>query len=160
MVTFGLFIENALQKQRTPENVKFTLKDRDAHGYPSLYRLYMEASDITEWDFANAHFDSYDHWLKLCDCDWFKPYLTKWRRDLEVKLKSQALKGVIDKAASNDKDKLQALKYLLDKGYTSKEQPKRGRPSKLEIAREVQRQVFLDTEVQQDLQRISKTEIN
>ncbi len=84
--------------------------------FPSLYLLYKEANDITEYDFASTYLESYDHWLKLCKCTWFKQdYLRRWRRDLELKQKATALKQIVKEASSSSKNSFQANKFLFEK---------------------------------------------
>lgn len=122
----------------------YTLKDIDlthkGKFYPSLYKLYIKMSDVTEYDFANLYFESYQHWAELCEMDFFKPYIHRWRKELELKVKSGALKEIIEQSVSEDpKKRLEAAKYLYEKVYVGDKHSK-GRPSKKEIKAEAQRQ--------------------
>lgn len=136
-------------------NVLYTLKDKDHKGYPSLYRLYIEMEDTTEWEFANTYLDGWDHWQKLLRCKWFQPYVERWRHELELKLKARHLRYVKDAALGDGKDKLAANKYLLDKGYTiQQEGAKRGRPSKAEIAKKTEEEMEFEKLVKADLDRM------
>jgi hypothetical protein len=136
-----------------PEEVRYTLKDEDGD-YPSLYKLYMEMEDVTEWEFAKAHIGSYDTWTKLCAAGWFKETIARWRKELELKLKARHLREVKAIADKGGKDALTANKYLLDKGYVVAEQPKRGRPTKNEIAEKADALARFDSETKEDLERI------
>lgn len=144
----------------TEENKKgalYTLKDEEHHGLPSLYQLYMEMEDITEFEFANKYLLNYSHWLELSETSWFKPYVEKFRRDLELKLKARHLNRTKAIAYSNAKESFQALKYLLDKGWEKPAQgeTKRGRPSKDEIHKEAVRQLEVSRQLDDDFIRIT-----
>lgn len=125
----ALFYETVNADKST---VIYTLKDEDHEGFPSLYRLYMETSDSTEYDFAVRYLDGWEHWEMLCKCNWFKPYVSRWRRELEVKLRSQALKAIKDVADTREhKDSLSANRFLLEKGWVKKQE--KGRPKQEDI---------------------------
>ena len=66
--------------------VLYTLKDYDievgGRAIPSIHRLYVEAEDPVEYDFANRYFDNWNHWDKLRSGTWFKPYLDSMRAEL------------------------------------------------------------------------------
>ena len=150
----GLFFETCLSPDKA--SVLYTLKQEDHLGYPSLYRLYLEAGDPTEYSFACLYLESYDHWEMLCECVWFKPYLAKWRKDLEMKIKSEALARIMAEAR-NDKSpsKFTANKFILEKGWEPKDgQSKRGRPSKDEIAKAAVQHLEADRQLIEDMSRI------
>jgi hypothetical protein len=136
--TQQLFIEQADRK----EEAVYTVRDEDytpgslvsgkAEGrvYPSLYRLYMEACDLGEFDFANKYLLSYDHWLRLCEAGFFRPLIKKWRRDLRAKLRSEAYRNIIlESLDPKNKNYYNANRYLesLEKEETKKG---KGRPTK------------------------------
>jgi hypothetical protein len=127
-LTKGLFYEVSFPSKET---VMYTLKNHDHMGYPSLYRLYMEEADPTEWSVSQKYFDGWDHWELVCNSSFFKPYIEKWRRDLDLQIKSQALAKIRAEAKTTSKDSVMANKYLLEKGWEAKSS--RGRPSKAEI---------------------------
>lgn len=134
----------------------YTLRDKDYKGYPSLYRLYMEEADITEWRFVQKYLYSWDHWELLCNSSWFKPYIAKWRKELELKLRSEALQKVRAVAANTGhKQTLEANKYLLSGNWMPKAEAKgRGRPSKEEIKEEANRMAVEEKKLQDDLERV------
>lgn len=134
-LTKALFFEtNIIDKSQ----VVYTLKDHDHLGFPSLYRLYMEEEDLIEFDFANKHLDSYQHWEELCNCEWFKDHVSRWRKELHLKIQSKALKAIKAKSRTDSKDALAAQRYLLERGWEPKntDTNRRGRPSKEEIKKE------------------------
>jgi len=133
--------------------VVYTLKDEDHEGFPSLYRLYMEASDPTEYQFAIRHLDGWEHWEMLCKCSWFKPYLSRWRRELEVKLRSDALAHIKDLSdLKNHKDSFAASKFLLEKKWIDK--PTKGRPKQEDIDKQAIILAEDENRLKEDFQRI------
>lgn len=151
----GLFFETVGADK---ERVLYTLKDRDHEGFLSLYRLYMESNDPTEWTFANKYLENWAHWERLTECSWFKSYIERWRRELTLKLKSEALSRVIRESKTNSKESFMANKYLLDKGWedkASKEPNTRGRPSKDEVKKAAKEIALNEDRLTKDFQRIS-----
>ena len=114
----------------------YTLSDEDSLTKPSLRKLYLEERDPLEHTFANKYLYNWEHWQTLCSCDWFKPYVESWRKELEVQIRSEALVKVVEEAKDpSNRNYFQALRYLLDKGYLEDDSPKkgRGRPKKPEV---------------------------
>jgi len=149
----GLFYETTLVNK---SSVVYTLKDQDHQGYPSLYRLYMEKEDQTEYEFAVAYLEGYEHWEMLCKCTWFKPHLIRWRNELELKLKARYLsKLVVDAEDSTSKTQLISAKYLIEKGWEPKQGSPRGRPSKAEIATEAERIALTEDRILEDFNRLA-----
>lgn len=126
-----LFYERTIPATR--KKVLYTLKDQDHEGYPSLYQKYLEANDPTEYQFAQECFESYEHWLFLTGQAWFKPYLERFRRDLETRIRSKALKSIIAESKSGSKNAFMANKYLLEKGWKDTPKHTKGAPTKLDI---------------------------
>lgn len=151
LYTRGLFLEEV---RDDPSSVVYTLKDTDHKGFPSLYRLYMETADPTEYKFAVSYLEGWDHWQELSSADWFQPYVTRWRQELSVKIRSELISNILsvarDKAHNSS---FQANRYLLEASETSK----RGRPSKDEVRAEVKRQALLDKDFKDDAARILST---
>lgn len=149
----GLFYETTLSDKST---VVYTLKDRDHEGYPSLYRLYMETDDPTEYLFATQYLDGWDHWETLCQCTWFKPYIDKWRRELEIKHRAMALQNIKRLAADpGSKEYHQANKFLVSAGWVETEKRKRaGRPSKEEVSKAAKEMAHEAKQLEEDLARI------
>ena len=51
---------------------------------------------------VHTTYESWEHWDTLCDQPWFKPYILRWRRELEAKIKSLALERILKKANDGD----------------------------------------------------------
>jgi hypothetical protein len=152
-LTRGLFYETTLADK---EGVIYTLKDDDYLGYRSLKRLYLDSNDPTEYTFATRHLGGVDHWDRLVDCSWFKPYVSQWRRELELKVRAEALLRVREIAQDPDhKGSLAANKMLLDGAWkTGETGTKRGRPSKAAIHEEATRLVLINDSVNDDMKRL------
>lgn len=130
LITKNLFKEISTN----PEKVVYSLEREDSD-YPSLYKLYLKLEDLTEFEFANKYFESYEHWKIICQTDWFHSYIAGWREELELKIRAKALTSLINRMEG---DPITA-KYLLDKNWVEKLHEKnpvvnlRGRPSKQDI---------------------------
>jgi hypothetical protein len=147
----GIFYETSTSKP----NVVYTLKDFDHKGYPSLYRLYMEEADPTEYLFATKHLESWEHWLALCEAPWFKKHVHRWRQELELKAKAQAIAVIVKASKGDGRDAVQAAKYLAEKGW-DKSPTSRGRPSKDQV-NEAARDIAHDSlRLEEDFQRITE----
>lgn len=147
-----LFFETAQNR----DNVIYTLKreDHTVDGvtYESLHRLFLEADDVTEYQFALSCLDSWDHWSMLSNCTWFQPYILRWREELEVKQRSRALATIMAASKGPTRDAFVAAKYIAE-GW-DKPKTGRGRPSKVEIKQEAQRIVEDKTKVDADYLRL------
>jgi hypothetical protein len=116
------------------DTILYTLKDEDHLGYPSLYRLYMEMDDITEYQFATTYFHSWAHWDELSQSGWFQPYISKWREELLLRRKMRHIREIERIASEGGKDSLAAQKYLLERAWEKNATPRKrvGRPDKPE----------------------------
>lgn len=150
----ALFYEETLADKTT---VVYTLKRHDHLGYPSLYRLYMEMDDPTEYNFAVAYLDGWHHWEMLTECNWFKPHLHRWRRELEVRTKARSLLSIRETAASEGKEAYQANKFLLSTGWKDKSSRGAGRPSKDEINKVAKTMAQDARDLEDEFQRIQGT---
>lgn len=158
----GLFYETTLADK---SSVSYTLKDWDHTvedtTYPSLYRLYLEKEDLTEYEFANAYLDGWEHWEMLTNCNWFKPYVERWRKELSLKVKAKALSRLKAEAASSSKNAFVANRFLIEKGWVESEGSSkgRGRPSKEEVKAAAHEIAITDKRIDEDYARLVK-EIN
>ena len=150
--TKALFYEQTLADKAS---VVYTLKDRDHKGYDSLYRLYMDYDDLTEYEFAHAHLGGWEHWKLLCECSWFKPYIARWREELHLRHAAMALRQVKRIASTNDNGSMAANRYLLEKGWEKNLNPV-GRPTKEAIKRKAKEMVLTNEEIDKDHARIFK----
>jgi hypothetical protein len=121
-LTQGLFYETTTDKS----TAVYSIED--------LREKYLTIADPTEYRFATECLGGWDHWIALSEASFFQKYIEKWRNELEVKLRSAAVAGIILQANQGGRDSFQANKYLADRGYDNPRQTK-GRPKKEDIAR-------------------------
>lgn len=164
LLTRGLFWETAPDER---VYAIYTITDKDKHilcndpvgvkTYPSLYRLYMECADPTEYEFAKAHLAGWQHWLMISNSSWFKEYADIWREELEIRIRSQAVRQIELEARTGGKNTFQASKYLADAGWAprgSKINPV-GRPTQERIKKEAERLNQLELDIIDDHQRLN-----
>ena len=150
-----MFFEHAISKA----NVLFTLKDRDhtvaGKTYPSLYRLYMEENDPTEYLFAMKHLDGWAHWVSLSSSSFFREYVLRWREELELRFRAEALYNISVMAKAGGREAFQASKYLVDGNYLPKKNTK-GRPSKAQISEAATQMAEEDKRLKDDFSRLAQ----
>jgi hypothetical protein len=146
----ALFYEIALEPNR--DYVLYTLKQEDHNGYPSIHRLFVEANDPTEYEFAKKYFASWSHWKMVRECSWFKPSYEAMKEELEMKIRSNALRDLRE-SSEDPKNTVQVNKYLLDRGWADKTDT-RGRPSKQKIKEEADKLIKENDVVENDFARI------
>jgi hypothetical protein len=135
--------------------VVYTLKDQDHEGYKSLYQLYMRIGDPTEVRFADACFENFDHWKKVSECKWMQPFVNRWREELELRIRSEALAAVLHTARDeHSKFSYEANKYLLSGQWKPGSKDSVGRPSKEKIKREAEKLFQDEKETLEDFKRI------
>lgn len=153
--TKGLFYETASKT----DSVLYTLKDRDYKDYPSLYKLYMQEQDDTEYLFATKYLEGWEHWEMLCQCTWFQPFIERWRKEMYLLKTAELLKVIkVEATSAESKNRFTAAKYLLDREWernVPSSKKKRGRPSKEEVQGELAREVQDKKRQLEDLDRIN-----
>lgn len=147
----GLFFEIS----DYPDCVMYTLKDHDHRGFRSLKKLYLAEKDPTEYRFAVKYLDGVEHFEALCKCTWFEPLIAKWRYELELQLKSEALARIMKEAESQSKQAYLANRYLVEKGW--KDASAKGRPTKAQVKAEATRIADDQARVANDFDRIIGT---
>lgn len=128
-LTQSLFLEIGY----SPYSV-FTLKEND-YEYNgvvmiSLKRLFLEAKDPTEYDFANKHLLNWRHWKRMNENKVLRKHFDEWREELEYYMRCEGVKSIVSSAKMGS---FQAAKFLVDKGWDKRQA---GRPSKEEVERE------------------------
>lgn len=127
-ITQSLFFEH----NNSPLAV-YTWKDADheyeGKTYYSLRRLYLECNDPTEYVFATKYLWGWDHWQRLLENKLIREQVDKWRDELEVKLRAEAVRHIIEQGA----DSFTAAKWAADGNWNTKTTT---RKTKAEIKRE------------------------
>lgn len=156
-LTRGLFYETTGADKT---GVVYTLKDTDhivdGVAFPSLFRLYMEVGDPTEYQFAVTHLNGWEHWQMLSNSTWFKEFADRWRWELELRLRSEAVKRIIEESKEG-RSKFNANKFLVDGGWIPKEDSKVpvGRPSQERIKQEAERLNDMERQIFEDHERLN-----
>lgn len=111
-------------------------------------------SDPTEYYYATKIIGSWELWEEFIIAN--GALVNSWRRELEAKIKSNCLLYILEASKGENRDALQAAKYLLETPWL-KEESKRGRPSKLEVDNETKKMADDILRVAEDYKRITKT---
>lgn len=150
-ITQSLFLETSYD----PETAVYTLKgyDHEYEGYkfPSLKRLYLQMEDVVEYDFAYTYLLDWNHWQRISKNKLFNKHINEWREELELKIRSQAVKDIIDMTA--EEKSFQAAKWLADKGWSKRAA---GRPKQEDIDRETKVQAAMEHQYGADIKRLFK----
>jgi hypothetical protein len=110
-----------------PEFAIFTTKEEDHHHngkvYVSLSKLYLSIvpSDPTEYDFSQVVFGSWHTWDVIRSSPQIKPFYNRWRKEVEVKIKSKAIQAIAQEMAEGGRSSFSAAKLLLDRGWIEKD---------------------------------------
>ena len=133
----------------------FTLKEDDhehnGKRFLSLKKIYLEISDPSEYHFAQEVFGSWDHWQRIKNNQTLAPYIESWAVELEVKLRSEATRRMIELSNSGDSKNMAAMKWAAEGGW---KEVKRGRVSKKEKEQEIKREAGIVQSIRDDLKRI------
>jgi hypothetical protein len=105
---------------------------------------YMRISDPTEYSFAKRYFGSWDAWELLAESKEGAPIINKWRKELALKLASEALARILEAAKGETRDALGANKYIYETLVAKDEKRQVGRPSREAISKEAHRLVNED----------------
>ena len=156
----GIFLTNALFKEIDLNNLGlavFTLAPDDieenGRKYISLRRIYLEENDPTEYKIANKYFCSWAHWKKVRESSRIKAIVDELREELEVRMRSRGVAGVLDKAMDGD---YQASKWFAERGWIPTGLKKRGAPSKEEVQRELKIASKVSSVIDLDYERLMK----
>ena len=156
--TRSIFFETSEPGLREQYPPLYTLKDEPhtIYGvtYPSARQIYLEERDLTEYSAAMKLLGSWRHWKWLCSVQWFQEYIQEWRDELEVILRSEAIRGIAKDASSESRTRITSAKWMAEKGWAKDD--KRGRPSKKKIEKEAKIHNRIAEELDDDIERMSK----
>lgn len=96
--------------------------------------VYVELADPTDYKAAMVLIGNWDHWLALRDNQRFYTELLKWREEVDVKLRSEAIDQL--KKQSRGPQGTAAAKWLAEEGSAAKKRGP-GRPAKEKEPEEV-----------------------
>ena len=95
-LTNCLFVETAnytTEKDCTPP---YTLAKQDRGDALSMYKIYMECD--TEYEAAKVLLGDWDHWDRLTNAVFFRPYIEEWRTERQVRDEAVAYKTLMEQA--------------------------------------------------------------
>ncbi len=157
--TQGLFKEMSYGKEG--RNCIMTLKSEDYSGLISFKRVFVGLGDPSGYIAAMVLLGSWDHWLKLCDSDWFSQELKQAMEELEIKLRAEALIEIKDISQGESGSALAAAKYIASGSWRmdrSSSAGKVGRPkkgtSKAEQVKEKKIVSIVQQETNRDYERL------
>ena len=132
--------------------------EEDGVTYPSLKQIYMSYDHVpfNEYDFAVEHLGGWEHWEKIAKASRIAEMIKSWRNELEVKIRSNAVKSIIRTSVGDSSAGATAAKWLAEKGYA----PTRGRPSKAEREGHLKQEEKIYSEVEADLERVGLKLVN
>lgn len=144
------------EMNQTNDNPVFTTKEHDIIRDDGLYifslkRLYTSIEDPTEYSHAMSILGSWDHWQRLCNNAVIGRLLNEARVELEVKIRSKAIRAMISTAEYEGSKGTGAAKYIAEKGW---EGSKRGRPSKEEVEGRLKQDMAVTDSIRSDAERL------
>jgi hypothetical protein len=101
----------------------FTLREddivKDGRNMVSLRKLYLSycATDPTEYTFAWQVFGSWETWQQLSRSNYLSKDIAVWRREVETKIKSEAIRSIAEEMRSGGRSSFGAAKLLLERGW-------------------------------------------
>jgi hypothetical protein len=105
------------------EPVYYMRHEKSDDKYISLKEVYMQIADPTEYQFATLCFYNYQQWGTICLTPWAVNVVAQWREELQIKLRSEAVKEIFTMTIDpevKETSRLQALKWLADHGFVNK----------------------------------------
>lgn len=148
MRTQALFLEYKymnVSSARVNDSV-YNLKDFDWKGTLSMQNIYV--SCVSEYEAAMTLVGSWNHWLKLKRCTWFKPYLEAWEMQRKLREETQAKQQLLEAAEDGN---VTAAKAIFDQGRTKRA----GRPSTADKAKVARDDKDLDDFLKQSMAKVT-----
>lgn len=140
-----------IQKEQLAAGIKPVYSLVGDPALPDLHAIYMQCEDPTEYDFAMEAWGSWEHHEHMiASCKWFMDYLTKWRSELQVQMKSQAIKALMKVATTDGNRGITAAKYISDFGW----EKKAGRPTKAQTEKNKKEKAAVAEETAADAKRL------
>ena len=155
-ITQSLFIEIGYKTKLAV----FTLDDNDreykGNPYTSLKKLYLDLQDPTEYEFATTYLGGWGHWKRMCSNGMLKPHIEEWREELQLKLKAQGVKSMINEALMGGRGQATAARWLASNGWLDDGEAKSvGRPkTKVDAVKVAKGDEVIKTALAEDLERL------
>jgi hypothetical protein len=152
-LTTGLFLETSNLDANGYAIYTIGETEREYNGkmYKCFRELYLSCDDPTEYEVATKYLGGWKHWQRILRSTPLRRAIDDWRMELEAKLRSRGVQGMLAAAATGGTRGANAAKWLADRGW---EQRAAGAPSKAEKARALKVEQHMEKAVESDLQRI------
>jgi len=131
-----------------PQHHSYAGKD-----YVSLQQLYLELAVAPidgEYEFAMAAFGSWEQWQRICANVALRRYIDVWRDELEVKIRSEALKSLVETSRTEGSRGTTAAKWLASGQWKSG----KGRPTKAQVEQRKKIEAGIIDETDEDGKRL------
>lgn len=148
-LTQGLFLEIGYNTDFAVYSLEDDDREYKGNLYPSLKRLYLQAEDVVEYEFARKYLLGWKHWQRLNANKVLSNHFQEWREELELSMRSEAVRSIIDLAV--EQGNFNASKWLADRGW-DKRAP--GRPSKDELRKDKAIADRISSEFSEDFERL------
>lgn len=106
----------------------------------SLYKLYMEIGDPTEYEFAKKVFNTWEHWKKIASHQAVSSHVAVWREELEIKVRCEAVKHL---RAQSSKSTSAAM-FLARKGYDEPPNTKKSKSHEEKVQEAIKSRIDAD----------------
>lgn len=126
----------------------------DKEGFINFGKEYVNDADPSGYTTTVRLLGDFSYWDHLNKARWFREALEQWNRELDAKLYSDGLRKIRELAEGDDAKALQAAKFLANKEFKRDGAPKRGRPSKDEIAGNLAAETAEEKQLAEDAARI------
>ena len=101
----------------------------------------------SEYDAAMLLVGSWHHWLRLKECNWFKPHVESWEKEREIREIALGKKILIEEAEAGN---VSAARVLYGQSKA-----KKGRPSKQDKAKLSREDADLDEFIKKSYAKVS-----
>ena len=109
--------------------------------------IYLDVADPTEYETAMRLIGDYDHWLLIRNHPKIKPIIDKWAKEVEVKIRSEAIKQMTKHA--KQPNGAAAAKWIAEGTFM-----KRVLKNKVDKEEEAEIQQEIATRVSDDMERL------
>jgi len=131
----------------------YSLSPKDKGECPSLHQIYLELSTAPidgEYEFAMAAFGSWKQWTRICENTQLRAYIDEWRDELEVKVRSKAIKSLVETAAEEGSKGTAAAKWVAGGQWKTG----KGRPTKAQVEHRKKIEAGIHSDTDEDAQRL------
>lgn len=73
------------------------------------------------FSFAETVFGQWEIWETIKSSPFLKTFVAKWKREVEIKIKSKAIKAIHEEMETNGRSSFTAAKLLLERGWIEPE---------------------------------------